>query len=146
LFKSTLLTAIGLAIMLNAHFYPTLSKYQAGVTAGEFIKEKNYSEENLLAYMAFRSSLDFYSGKIIPETKDPDEMKFLVRSNDSLIIFTNEIGLQDLNEMQIAYLEINRFKDYHISTLTLPFLNPATREEATDVAYLLLIKNDSETD
>ena len=146
LFKSTLLTAIGLAIMLNAHFYPTLSKFQAGVTAGEFIKEKNYSEENLLAYMAFRSSLDFYSGKIIPETKDPDEMKFLVRSNDSLIIFTNEIGLQDLNEMQIAYLEINRFKDYHISTLTLPFLNPATREEATDVAYLLLIKNDSETD
>ena len=146
LFKSTLLTAIGLAIMLNAHFYPTLSKFQAGVTAGEFIKEKNYSKENLLAYMAFRSSLDFYSGKIIPETKDADEMKFLVRSNDSLIIFTNEIGLQDLNEMQISYSEINRFKDYHISTLTLPFLNPATREEATDVAYLLLIKNDSETD
>jgi len=146
LFKSTLITAIGLAIMLNAHFYPTLSKFQAGVTAGEFIKENNYSEENLLAYMAFRSSLDFYSGKIIPETKDADEMRFLVRSNDSLIIFTNEIGLQDLNEMQIAYSEINRFKDYHISTLTLPFLNPATREEATDVAYLLLIKNDLETD
>lgn len=146
LFKSTLITAIGLAIMLNAHFYPTLSKYQAGVTAGEFIKEKNYSEENLLAYMAFRSSLDFYSGKIIPETKDADEMRFLVRNNDSLIIFTNERGLQDLDKMQIAYLEINRFKDYHISTLTLPFLNPATREDATDVAYLLLIKNDSETD
>jgi len=146
LFKSTLLTAIGLAIMLNAHFYPTLSKFQAGVTAGEFIKEKNYSEENLLAYMAFRSSLDFYSGKIVAETKDADEMKFLIRSNDSLIIFTNEIGLQDLNEMQVAYSEINQFKDYHISTLTLPFLNPATREEATDVAYLLLIKNDSETD
>lgn len=146
LFKSTLLTAIGLSIMLNAHFYPTLSKYQAGVTGGEFIKEKNYSEENLLAYMAFRSSLDFYSGKIIPETKDADEMRFLVRNNDSLIIFTNERGLQDLDKMQIAYLEINRFKDYHISTLTLPFLNPATREDATDVAYLLLIKNDSETD
>ena len=146
LFKSTLLTAIGLAIMLNAHFYPTLSKYQAGVTAGEFIKEKNYSEENLLAYLAFRSSLDFYSGKIIPETKNMEEMKFFVRSNDSLIIFTNERGLQDFDEMEIAYSEISRFKDYHISTLTLPFLNPATREDATDVAYLLLIKNDSKTD
>jgi 4-amino-4-deoxy-L-arabinose transferase-like glycosyltransferase len=143
LFKSTLLTAIGLAIVLNMHFYPTLSRYQAGVTAGEFIKEKDYPAEKLLAYIAFRSSLDFYSGRIIPETKDSEVMMQAVETHDTLIMFTNEQGLIDLQERQINYMEIQRFKDFHISTLTLPFLNPATREDATDVAYLLMITNNS---
>ncbi len=143
LFKSTLFTAIGLAIMLNTHFYPTLSRYQAGVTAGEFIKEKNYPKENLLAYLAFRSSLDFYSGRIIPETKDQEVMMQSVKTHDTLIMFTNKQGLNDLREKNIQYSEIQLFKDFHISTLTLPFLNPATREEATDVAYLLMITKNS---
>jgi len=146
IFTATLLTAIGLAFMLNLHFYPTLSRYQAGVTAGEFIKENDYPAEKLLAYVAFRSSLDFYSGRIIPETKDPQVLDQMVNTHDTLIIFTNDIGLSDLKEKQINYTEIQRFKDFHISTLTLPFLNPATREDATDVAYLLLVINDPEAE
>jgi hypothetical protein len=120
-----------------------LSRFQAGVTAGEFIKEKDYPAEKLLAYIAFRSSLDFYSGRIIPETKDPEVMMQALETQDTLIMFTNEQGLVDLQERQINYMEIQRFKDFHISTLTLPFLNPVTREDATDVAYLLLITNNS---
>lgn len=143
LFRSTLLTAVGLAIMLNFHFYPTLSGYQAGVAAGEFIKKKDYPTEKLLAYIAFRSSLDFYSGMIIPETKDPEVMMQALETHDTLIMFTNEQGLADLQERHLNYMEIQRFKDFHISTLTLPFLNPATREEVTDVAYLLLMTNNS---
>jgi hypothetical protein len=125
------------------HFYPTLSRYQAGVTAGAFIKEKDYPAEKLLAYIAFRSSLDFYSNRIIPETKDPEVMMQMLDTQDTLIMFTNEQGIIDLQKRQVNYMEIQRFKDFHISTLTLPFLNPATREDATDVAYLLLVTNDS---
>jgi hypothetical protein len=146
IFTASLLTAIGLSLMLNLHFYPVLSKYQAGVTAGKFIKEKDYPTKKILAYIAFRSSLDFYSGRIIPETKDPEMMEHLAKTHDTLIIFTNDKGLSDLKEKQINYREIQRFKDFHISTLTLPFFNPATREDATDVAYLILVRNDPEAD
>ena len=146
IFTASLLTAIGLALMLNLHFYPVLSKYQAGVTAGKFIKEKDYPKDKLLAYIAFRSSLDFYSGKIVPETKDPQVLEQMVKTHDTLIIFTNDEGLSDLKEKQINYSEIQRFKDFHISTLTLPFLNPATREGVTDVAYLVLVRNDPEAE
>ncbi len=146
IFTASLLTAMGLALMLNLHFYPVLSKYQAGVTAGKFIKEKDYPKEKLLVYIAFRSSLDFYSGRIIPETKDPQVLEQMFKAHDTLIIFTNDKGLSDLKEKQINYSEIQRFKDFHISTLTLPFLNPATRKDATDVAYLILVRNDPEAE
>ena len=73
-------------------------------------------------------------------------MEQMVNTHDTLIIFTNDIGLSDLKEKQINYREIQRFKDFHISTLTLPFLNPATREDATDVAYLILVRNDPEAE
>lgn len=145
IFKSTLLTAIGLAFMLNSHFYPTLSRYQAGVTGGEFIKEHGHIGENLIVYRASRTSLDFYARRVMHGIDDTIRLVNYINNNDTVYIFTNKSGIQDLNDNEISFSEVTRFKDFHISTLTLPFLNPATREDATDVAYLLLTTNNSKT-
>jgi len=143
LFASTLLTSVGMALVLNMHFYPKLSEYQAGVTGGEYIKEHIPVDQDLVVYRNSRPSLDFYSRRILLGIEDADELVDYLKNKDSIYIFTNDNGIQDINNQGIDFTEVKQFKDFHITTLTLPFLNPATREDATDAAYLLLITNNS---
>jgi 4-amino-4-deoxy-L-arabinose transferase-like glycosyltransferase len=131
----------GLNLFLNTHFYPEIFKYQSGSTIGRSIKSNPSLNPAKLVVMGkdlgFRS-LDYYSDSRTPSLDD--EIKLNNSLNDTLWLITDKEGLAHVNNLQNRKAEI--LMDtlrFHISTLNGKFLNPETRKEACDPAYLVKI-------
>ena len=140
LFTTTLVTMLGVAFMLNTHFYPSLNVYQAGPIAGRDLKQMQIEPNEFVVYKAHRPSLDFYSGMILPRSETYHSFDSLVSANKTKYVFTGENGFNDLTENKLNFEILKTYNDYHISQLSLPFLNPATRNDALHKSYLLLLK------
>ena len=140
IFSTTAITIIGVAFYLSTTFYPSLSVYQAGSVFGKYIHEKNIPANDIVIYRNLRHSIDFYAQKIIPSSENIQNFDSLLVQKDSLYVFTNKKAMADLIEKKYQIREVERFKDFHISTLTGTFLNPATRAQAVDTSYFLLVK------
>ena len=139
-FITTTLTIIGIAFYLATVFYPSLSVYQAGPVFGRYIHEKNIPAEDIVIYRNLRSSIDFYAQKIIPNSENIQNFDSLFLKQDSLYVFTNYKGLKEIQENNFSTKELKWFDDFHISTLTGTFLNPATRAQAVDTSYFVMVK------
>lgn len=142
IFLSTLLTIIGVAFILNTQFYPGLNPYQGGPVAGRDIKEKGISASELVVYKSHRPSIDFYSDMITIRSENYESFDSIRRVEQINYVFTGEKGKEELSENNIDFSVVETYDDFHISTLTLPFINPKTRKEAVHTSYLLHLNND----
>ena len=140
IFSTTLVTIIGVAFVLNLHFYPSLNPFQAGAVVGRDIKEMKIPAEDVLIYKAHKPATDVYSEMIIPRTKDQHQLDSILDNDRPRYIFTSTEGLEELKQSNIKMVTIKTYNDFHTSTLTLPFLNPATRSETLKKCYLLKIE------
>ena len=130
-----LFTTIGLNLFLNASFYPSLLKYQMGNTAGRWIAKQKIKPENIGVYRfdAIRS-LHFYAkGNIYPQ----DSLQN-IKSGDWLI--TGSEGLAELKQHGLKYDIFFRGKDFHVSRLSLKFINPKRREQQLTPYVIIKIK------
>jgi hypothetical protein len=59
-----------------------------------------------------------------------------------MYVFTNNTGFDSLQLANYNFLQSKTFKDYQISLLSLPFLNPKTRENVLNDLYLVQIVKD----
>ena len=140
IFSTSLVTIIGVAFVLNLHFYPNLNPFQAGAEVGKDIKEMKISAEDILIYKAHKPATDVYSEMIIPRTLEHHQLDSILNIDRPRYIFTNTEGLEELEQYNIKMVTIKTYSDFHTSTLTLPFLNPATRAEAVHKCYLLEVE------
>lgn len=140
IFSTTLVTILGVAFVLNTQFYPSLNAYQAGPIAGRDLKEMQIEPNEFVVYKAHRPSLDFYSEMILPRSETYDSFDSLILVNNTKYVFTSEPGFYELKEKNLNIEIIKTYGDYHISQLSLPFLNPATRMNALHTSYLLRLK------
>lgn len=142
IFTSTLVTMLGVAFVLNAHFYPSMNPFQGRVLAGKYLKENNISSEDVLIYPlhVHKPTIDAYSNMLIPRTNQLNIVDSIANSKASLYVFTNDDGLDSLNLLGYDLQKVEVFKDYQISLLSLPFLNPKTRESTLKNLYLLKLK------
>ena len=140
LFFSTLLTMLGVAFILNTHFYPSLNDYQGGPNAGRDIKEMGIKADEFVVYKSHRPSLDFYAGLILPRSETTATFDSIVETNNTKYVFTGEKWRNELEEMGYRFEVITTYDDYHISQLSLPFINPKTRAEAVHTSFLLKLK------
>ncbi len=77
---------------------------------------------------------------IIPRTLEHHQLDSILNIDRPRYIFTNTEGLEELEQYNIKMVTIKTYSDFHTSTLTLPFLNPATRAEAVHKCYLLEVE------
>ena len=124
--------------VMSLHFYPQLLKYQSGSNAAVFIKEQKIAPEELVAYRLYPNSLDFYSGIIAQVFESPDKLINAI-SAQPFWIFTDETGKKQLEEYGAIIDNVKTFNHFHISKLSLKFLNPKTRAGVTGKAYLLRV-------
>lgn len=126
-------SVVGINILLNTGFYPPLLQYQTGIAVNKVITEKHLPKQNLLVYKIDAGrSLDFYadySFKHIDTTT-------LIKPGDYLL--TSPEGLSAIDTTQ--YAPVYTGQSFHVTTLTLPFLNPATRAKETKPFYILVRK------
>jgi len=140
IFTTTLVTMLGVAFILNTHFYPGLNAFQAGPIAGRDLKEMKIEPKEFVVYKAHRPSLDFYSEMILPRSESRSSFDSTRKVNKTKYVFTGENGFSELSASDLNFEIIKTYDDYHISQLSLPFLNPATRKGALHTSYLLLLK------
>jgi len=142
IFVSTLVTILGVAFVLNTHFYPSLNPYQGRVLAGKYMKENKIPQDDIIIYPqdVHKPTIDVYSNMLIPRTNNFSRIDSLLKTKPSLYVFTNEEGLDSLESKDCRIENEKIFKDYQISLLSLPFLNPATREKTLHDLYLLRVE------
>ncbi len=117
-------TIIGVNIFLNTAIYPSLLKYQIGNTAANVITHQNIDKSNFSTLAMYPGhSFYFYSQYIYPSKPNVAALKptdIVLTSVDSLPAIT-----QKFPNNKILYSG----ESFHITQLTLPFLNPATRDK-----------------
>jgi 4-amino-4-deoxy-L-arabinose transferase-like glycosyltransferase len=142
-------TAVGCNFIMNAHVYPTLLTYQSGSELGQelasqagFPFDKFYmlDVDSGNDYFLFPHALDFYTARTTPLLTRPDEVEASLIQNDTLWLYTDVKGLRMVRDTLQHKTEIVRTLDkYHVTMLTLPFLNPALRPTRTREVYLLKV-------
>jgi hypothetical protein len=109
----------------------------------------NYSKERerffvydlapVTEYNIFNSALDFYTERTTPTLRSLDELKGKSVSKATLI-YTDEQGLTSLKSSGLRLEILHTYQNFHVTGLTLPFLNPATRSTETHPRYLVRLK------
>jgi len=132
---------IGITIMLfvntimNTHFYPNLLKYQWGNQLAGVIQEKGWDKEKLVLYKIPNSNaLHYYGQHVFPNVKDSLQLK-----EGSWIItdLSNDSALLVQFPKSIQRYQSSRF---HVTMLSLPFLNPSTRPKELTAFEVLELK------
>ena len=128
-----------LAYMLNTNFYPKLMKYQSGNSIADIAKQHNIPSSQISAFRHFTFSLDFYLQQSTPVI-DVDQVKAKAAGNEPfyLVVYSKERPAFD--SLNIKPIRTFETPDFHVSRLDIEFLNPNTRMQAIDTAYLMQIK------
>lgn len=131
--------ALSVNFFMNAHFYPTLlNKYQSESVIAKKIKNNPaiYDLQKLvvLGEGLMQNSIDFYCQKhipILPNLASLEKGKYWIICDQKVY----EKELANNRTIQILHQEV--FEDFHISTLSLEFLNPNTRPQTLRKTYLV---------
>lgn len=136
---STPLLQSGLAVLivtlfLNLIFYPDLLKYQSGNEAAFYIN-KNYPGIPTVRINTYFPSGEFYLNQHTRITSI-DSINKGVFTKGSLFFITED-ELRQLKETKVSYEILKEFPHFHITMLTLKFLNPTTRESQLEKRFLV---------
>ena len=131
-----LYTILGVNFILNTSFYPRLLKFELGVSAASFINENKLPKNNVYLYQIDESrALHFYGNHSFERLFDSS----LLTPGQMLI--TKASSFTKLQQQFPGSTILHKNAYFGVSMLTLPFLNPATRDkEVTPYIIVTLAK------
>ena len=131
-----LYTILGVNFILNTSFYPRLLKYELGVSAAAFINQNKLSKKSVYLYEIDESrALHFYGNHSFERIFDSTLLK------PQQILITKASSYPALQQRFPASTILHQNAYFGVSMLTLPFLNPATRDkEVTPYIIVALAK------
>jgi hypothetical protein len=120
---------------MNTHFYPNLLKYQWGNQLAKVIDEKKWDKNNMVLYKIPNSNaLHFYSQHIFENKTDSLLLK---EGNWVITDAVNDSSLKGSFPNSVIQYQSNRF---HVTMLSLSFLNPSTRLQELKKYEVLQLK------
>lgn len=125
-FYMSVVLMLGVNFVMNSHFYPNLLKYQWGNKLAKVVDEKKWDKKKMVLYRIPNSNaLHFYGQHIFTTIADSAKLK----AGDLVVTDTTEFAsLKKGFPQSKVVFESARF---HVTMLTLTFLNPATRNQET---------------
>lgn len=141
-------TAVGCNFIMNAHIYPTLLTYQSGSELGiELARTTNFPLDRFYLldidpkgdYFLFPHALDFYTAHNTPLITNLDEVEKARLKTGSIYLYTDLKGLALLQRNYPVKI-LKTFHKYHVTGITLPFLNPELRDTRIREVFLLEVK------
>jgi hypothetical protein len=131
----SLVLMIGLNLILNSFFYPHLLEYQWGNALVQQAKEKNWDIKKAALYKIPNSNaFHFYGQHIFPVVKDSSSLK------EGQWIVADSIPAQQLLLDFPNSRILHQGSRFHVTLLTLEFLNPATRDKELTPYILMELK------
>ena len=131
----SLVLMIGLNLILNSFFYPHLLQYQWGNALVKEAKEKKWDIKKAAMYKIPNSNaFHFYGQHIFPVIKDSSALK------EGQWVVADSIPAQQLLEDFPNSSILYQGSRFHVTLLTLEFLNPATRAKELTPYVLMELK------
>jgi 4-amino-4-deoxy-L-arabinose transferase-like glycosyltransferase len=125
-------------LVLNLNVYPQLLTYQAGTSASHIVMADS-QHRPFVSYPFEYYGMDFYYRKAVPSVDTVQMILDRYRGRE-VWVFTNEKGRSELQQAGCRFIEDRHLEHYHISKLTIKFLNPRRRATTLMHKYLLLIE------
>jgi 4-amino-4-deoxy-L-arabinose transferase-like glycosyltransferase len=135
----SVLTAAFVNVLLNGSFYPEILRYQGGSNLAAEAKELPLQKADTYIYNVKCFAFDFYTASLSTQILLDDIKNKAGKKN--MYILTNGQGLDSLRNAAIPVTIAAQSDQYHVTTLTLKFINPATRKNALDKFYLLQVNH-----
>jgi hypothetical protein len=131
-----LYTILGVNFILNTSFYPRLLKYELGVSAAAFINQNKLPKTSVYLYEIDESrALHFYGNHSFERLFDSSLL------TPGQILITKASSFPKLQQQFPGSSILHKNAYFGVSMLTLPFLNPATRDkEVTPYIIVTLAK------
>ncbi len=131
-----LYTILGVNFILNTSFYPRLLKYELGVSAAAFINQNKLPKKDVYLYEIDESrALHFYGNHSFERLFDSSLLA------PGQILITKATSFPKLQQQFPGTSILHKNAYFGVSMLTLPFLNPATRDkEVTPYIIVTLAK------
>ena len=127
-----------LAFTLNTNFYPRLLKYQSGNEIAAIVGKNSIPKEQVYVYNEFKYSLDFYLQRTNP-AMTLEQLKAKSSRGEKFYLVVYKGGINDIKNSALNLTKEYTTPQFHISRLDLKFLNPATRKQSLDSAWLFQI-------
>jgi len=131
-----LYTILGVNFILNTSFYPRLLKFELGVSAAAFINQNKLPKNSVYLYEIDESrALHFYGNHSFERLFDSSLL------TPGQILITKASSFTKLQQQFPGSSILHNNAYFGVSMLTLPFLNPATRDkEVTPYIIVTLAK------
>lgn len=121
-------------IFITHHFYYNLLKYQLGSSLGRYMKANKMQVDKLTLHQIDHplNALHFYADRLITlDSAGTEPGKYVLASYS---------GIEDIKAQQLPYDLLLEGEYFKVSELTPEFLNPATRQKATEKYYFIRMK------
>ena len=141
-YRNTIQLSAGVMIVFSflagTFYFPAIMKYQPSADFGRYVRQHQKEQGHLAAYMGGAGYADvFYAQQIPLITWDGNKLMEALKQKKHLIIYTNPVGLDEMNKSHVKYKIIEQRYHYQVARLSIPFLNPATRDSVCDKVYLV---------
>lgn len=114
-------------IILSAFYYPTILTYQAPTTAIKWVEENRIDPATYCTLDFESHAADFYSRRTIPNYLNAQQLKDSLKADGSYYILLRESMTDRLDSAGLVYEVVHKLPHYHVTKLTLPFLDKTRR-------------------
>lgn len=135
----SIITILAVNVFMSSYVYPNLLQYQSHSIVGKYVSQNKISSASMGVHGEHAHSLDFYGGYAVKEYATEDKLLAHANIKNNYCMIDNA-GIDILNRNDIICDTILKIKDYHITLLSLPFLNPKTRDLQTKDYFLVKFK------
>ncbi|NTS39961.1 glycosyltransferase family 39 protein [Flavisolibacter sp. BT320] len=129
---ASVVTSLLVFFLLNTNFYPQLLSYQGGNELAFDTKGKVNPAQVYFMPGVYSSSYNFYTSTLRNEYSDA-----VLQGAGPVWILTDKNRLHEITQ---PILQTYQHADYEITTMQLPFINPATREKELSEMVLARVK------
>jgi len=122
---------------LNRQFYPDLLRYQSESELAFYMMDEQLPADKLVIFEKLQWSTQFYLKRIIPSVTEGELSRIKL---NGLLVFTDKEGLEKLDKYGYTLKTIKEFKDFHVTGLSIKFINSSTRESTLTKTYLVSVQ------
>lgn len=126
-------------LYLNISIIPFLYSYQGSRKVLNIFETNKKDGDTLYNFELEHYELFFYAREHVVNIKEWSELHSVMESPGTWL-YTNEIKYDNIKNMNYHFEEIYEIRYRGMNRITLPFLNPLTREESLNVNYLIKTK------
>lgn len=130
------MAAVTVNLLLNAHAYPSLLKYQSGSELAKIAVEENIPKNNLYCCNYRLYAFDFYFRQT-PHFTNVKGVEQLLKQGQHFSVVGGDDLMKMIKKENPPVRKIFSTDDYHITTLNTTFLNRHTRQDELAKIYLV---------